>query len=355
MSKDVIIDRYARLYEIPHQLAKLGHLVYGYCLSYQNAPKGLWIHETNPGQLIWKSYPIWPNGLNYWPTMLRELSAFQPNLIIGASDIPHVALAAQLSRKLDVPYLIDLYDNFEGFGQARIPGMKKLLRNAVHTAPLVTTTSQALADFVLESYKAKGTVLSMPSTIDHNTFYKQNQTQCRKSLGLPIDAKLIGTAGGLYADKGIDTLYSTWKRLATQYDNLHLVLAGPTDPNCRPPNHERVHYLGLLPHHQIATLFNSLNVGIIYLRDTVFGRYCFPQKAYEMAACGTPIVAGHVGAMRNLLANIEEALYQPDNIHDLIRAITFQLHNPQRIDIPIEDWESLIRQLNRTILTKFSF
>ena len=40
MSKDVILDRYARLYEIPRQLALLGHEVLGLCMSYQNVPPG---------------------------------------------------------------------------------------------------------------------------------------------------------------------------------------------------------------------------------------------------------------------------------------------------------------------------
>lgn len=353
MSKDVILDRYARLYEIPYQLARLGHDVRGYCLSYQNASRGSWIHEAGSGQLTWESRPLWPDGPGYWRFMLHKMRAFRPDLIIGASDIPHVALAAELGRKLGIPYLLDLYDNFEGFGQARIPGMKGMLRRAVRTAPLVTTTSQALANFVLESYGAKGTIISMPSTIDHAVFHKQDRNQCRTSLGLPTDARLVGTAGGLYADKGIDTLYSAWAQLTDRYPDLHLVLAGPTDPDCPPPEHERVHYLGLLPHDRIATLFNSLDVGVIYLRDTVFGRFCFPQKAYEMAACGTPIVAGKVGAMRDLLASTEEALYQPDDSHALARAITSQLHSPNTIDIPLEDWASLISRLEKTIVAEF--
>lgn len=34
MSKDAILDRYAQLYEIPYQLARLGHEVHDYCLGY---------------------------------------------------------------------------------------------------------------------------------------------------------------------------------------------------------------------------------------------------------------------------------------------------------------------------------
>ena len=55
MGKDVILDRYARLYEIPFQLARLGHDVRGFCLSYQGHDDGEWEHEAAPGRLHWES------------------------------------------------------------------------------------------------------------------------------------------------------------------------------------------------------------------------------------------------------------------------------------------------------------
>ena len=58
MSKDVILDRYARLYEIPRQLALLGHEVLGLCMSYQNAAPGQWTHDAAPGTLQWESYAV---------------------------------------------------------------------------------------------------------------------------------------------------------------------------------------------------------------------------------------------------------------------------------------------------------
>ena len=51
MGKDVIDDRYARRYEIPYQLARLGHQVHGFCLGYQGQPAGEWTHEASPGSL----------------------------------------------------------------------------------------------------------------------------------------------------------------------------------------------------------------------------------------------------------------------------------------------------------------
>ena len=201
MSKDVILDRYARLYEIPHQLALLGHEVLGLCMSYQNAAPGQWTHDAAPGTLQWESYAagraIVPALAAYPARMLKRLRAFKPDVLVGASDIPHVVLTAWLARRLGVPYAIDLYDNFEGFGQARIPGFVPALRRAVREAGLVTSTSSPLQAMVQQDYQAQGKVLAMPSTVDQIVFRSFDQQQCRQALGLPLDTELIGTAGGL--------------------------------------------------------------------------------------------------------------------------------------------------------------
>lgn len=349
MGKDVIVDRYARLYEMPYQLARLGHEVRGFCLSYQGHDEGEWEHDAAPGKLVWESRALGrlrlPRLIGYPTHLLRRLRMFRPDVLIGASDIPQVALAAWLARKLDVPYAADLYDNFEGFGQARIPGMVSALRRAVRNADLVTTTSEPLRRLVVESYRSMGEVVAMPSTVDKTVFHPRDRADCRRALRLPLDARLIGTAGGLHGDKGVGTFYAAWREIAANDPTVHLVLAGPSDPHCPPPAGERVHYLGMLPHAQIAQLFGALDVGVIYLRDTVFGRYCFPQKAYEMAACGCAIVAGRVGAMADVLAAYPQCLYQADDAADLAARIREQLQRPTPPVLEIEDWQQIIGRI----------
>lgn len=354
MGKDVILDRYARLYEIPYQLARLGHEVRGYCFSYQNHSRGRWEHEALPGKLTWESGSAgfgYVAGLLIYPFNLKQrLGGFAPDVIIGASDIPHVALGAWLAKRFEVPYVADLYDNFESFGQARLPGMVASLRRAVRDAALVTTTSELLKEFVVQEYSARGEVMAMPSTVDRQVFRPLDRLASRRALGLPEHAHLIGTAGGLHRDKGIDTLYAAWQHIAAKYPDTHLVLAGPLDQRLPPPTGERVHYLGQLPHARTAELFSALDVGVIYLRDTAFGRYCFPQKAYEMLACGLPIVAAGVGVMPGLLAATPAALYRPDDAEDLQRALSYQLAARSGIDTPIRDWEQLVSEMNRKLI-----
>lgn len=355
MSKDVILDRYARLYEIPYQLARLGHEVQGYCLDYHQPGNGVWTHDAEPGHLTWQSSALGRLKLSALLTypwqMARELRAFAPDVVIGASDIPHVVLGAWLAHRLGVPYVADLYDNFEGFGQARIPGFVSALRRAVRGADLVTTTSEPLRQLVLQAYGARGQILAMPSSVDKAVFRPKDKVAARERLGLPVGVPLIGTAGGLYRDKGVAPLYAAWPLIAAQHKDVQLVLAGPQESGFPAPHGDRVRYLGSMAHAEVAELFNALDVGIISVLDTPFGRFCFPQKAYEMLACGLPVVVSDVGAMSVLLMGSPELRVRPDDPDALANAILRQLKHPLRLDLPIQSWQELVGTLEPLILT----
>jgi teichuronic acid biosynthesis glycosyltransferase TuaC len=349
MGKDVIQDRYARLYEIPSQLARRGHSVLCICLDYHTQDHGRWEHDSAPGTLVWTSgslggFVLPSLGSHIWQT-LQTLKRFKPDLVMGASDIPHTVLAQEFARRLGRPYAIDLYDNFEGFGQARIPGMKTLLRRAVRDAALVTTTSEPLAAYVQHRYRPTGEVVPMPSTVDKKLFRPRDQQASRRKLGLPENVRLVGTAGGLYQDKGVGELYDAWRRIAAEFPDVHLVLAGPYKPEFPPPSVPTVHYLGEVPHAQTAELFAALDVGIIYVRDTAFGRYCFPQKAYEMLACRLPVVAARIGAMEHLLTETPQCLYAAEDELELADRICQQLARPIIPNVAIDDWQTLVSGL----------
>lgn len=351
MSKDVILDQYARLYEIPNQLALLGHHIECYCLSYQDHKSGMWDESDHSKHLIWhsKSYKGL-NKLKIWSypfSLLRKLKKQNPDIIIAASDIPHIVLGRWCSKKLNKPFMADLYDNFEGFGQAKFPLMKNLLRTSVQSAQLVTTTSQPLAEFVRDKYQAKGKVISMPSTVDRHTFCPSDKIEARKKLGLPLNKKLIGTAGGLYRDKGIVVIYEAWKKLKDQIPNTVLILAGPYEKKLPIPCDERIIYLGSLPHQEVAALFQALDLGIISILDTAFGRYCFPQKAYEMLACNLPVVVSNIGEMEYLFQNEKNTLFKAEDSTDLADTILNKLNTLECSQQKIEDWSEIVMKMNK--------
>jgi glycosyltransferase involved in cell wall biosynthesis len=185
----------------------------------------------------------------------------------------------------------------------------------------------------------------MPSTIDQAIFFPQEKRICRQALDLPPDALLVGTAGGLLRSRGIGVLYEAWDAVGAAQPGARLVLAGPVDKDCPPPSRDDVIYLGCLPHEKTALLFNALDLGVIYLKDTVFGRYCFPQKSYEMLACGLPVVAADIGAMPGLLKDARK-LYRADDSASLAQVILSNLQNPAACAHEILDWRGVIMLLD---------
>lgn len=352
--KDVVSDRFGRLHEIPWQLAQLGHEVCGFCLDYhsRNEQRTDITGRDQPELLQWQSRDLGllriPSLLAYPSTVLQSLRAYQADLLIGASDIPHIALTAWLSQRLNLPYVLDLYDNFESFGQARIPGAVYALRRSVVRADLVITVSEPLRQFVQTTYRRQKPSLVMPNAIDKSIFFPSNKQAARQRLQLPQNAKLIGTAGRLSKAKGLEPLYQAWPHIAAAYPDAWLVLAGPIDTNLPLP-HERVRYLGNLPHAQVADLFNALDVGVVTVADSAFGRYCFPQKAYEMIACDLPIVATNVGVMSDLLHKQPQLLYAEKHPQALANAVLEQLLQPQRVDVSIRGWSMLVKEVEDAI------
>jgi len=347
--KDVITDRFGRLYEIPHQLALLGHEIKSWCLDYHGKQDEQLQHDLEFGYLAWSSTALKGMRLLRLPAHLsnlkRDIETFKPDIVIGASDIPHVFLAAYLAKQFNVPCVIDLYDNFESFGQARIPCFKTLLKYAICQAHLVITVSQPLKEKVQHDYNPICPIHVMTNGINKDIFTIDNKQTAREILGLPLNVKLIGTAGGLSRMKGVDTIYTAWSELEQKYPDLHLILAGSIEASLPIPNSNRVHYLGVLAERDVVTLFQALDVGIISLQDSAFGRYCFPQKMYEMLACGLAIVATDVGIMSGHLHQFPQLLYKANDSAQLTKTLEYQLTQNILPELSILDWRELVTSI----------
>ena len=343
MRKDVIVDRYARLYELPRQLALRGHEVRVICLNYRGqAPSFTARDAGGAGRLHWQSCDLGatvvPGLLGYRRTVRGALAEFRPDVVVGGSDSLHVAMTRHFARGAGLPYVLDLFDNYESFGLSRLPGLTGAYRRALADADAVTCVSDPLRDMVAAHHTPRARVSTLESTIDHALFHPRDRAASRARLGLPAHAALIGTAGALDASRGIASLYRAYERLRAARDDVHLVLAGSRHGAETLPGAAGVIHLGELPHDSIPELFSALDVAVICMRDTAFGRYAFPQKAYEIIACRTPVVAARVGALGSLLADQPNSLYTADDVDSLYACLRAQLATPTASAIDPPDW-----------------
>jgi glycosyltransferase involved in cell wall biosynthesis len=145
-------------------------------------------------------------------------------------------------------------------------------------------------------------------------------------------------AGALDPSRGIDTLFSAFETLAAKDPELHLALAGPRGTKQNIPSGPRVHDFNSLPQEDVPNFLNALDLAVICYRHSAQGEYSFPQKAYEIIACGVPMIAAAVGSMQDLLQAYPDCFYEPENAASLADAIRRQLEQKTIVQIPAPSW-----------------
>jgi glycosyltransferase involved in cell wall biosynthesis len=347
MGRDLLDDRYGRFWELPEALQRLGHEVQGLCLSYRRRAEGI----VAAAPVAWRSanmrrlLPV--STSSYWQALRRIGERFRPEVIWACSDVPHALLGRLAARRLRTRLVIDLYDNFESYPLARIPGSNLLLRQAVRSADGVSCVSEPLAQLVRKDYGYSGPLAVIENAIPPGLFVRKERQSCRAALGLPADALLIGTAGALSAGRGTQYLLQAFQQLARKRADAHLVLAGALDRDFEIPQDDpRIHHLGLLAPTGVPVLISALDIAVVCNRDSLFGRYCFPQKLYEALACGVPVAVARVGAMATLLQRYPENLYEPDDVASLLSTLERLCDAPSFPALEIPTWPMLADRLS---------
>jgi teichuronic acid biosynthesis glycosyltransferase TuaC len=352
MGKDLLDDRFGRFREIPLELARMGHNVKGFAISYRRREEGLTedsdaaASATVGWHCINASRRFCPRVGTVVSHAVQIAKNFKPDLIWAASDAYVTTFGAWLATRSGTRCVIDLYDNFEAFRASKFPGVLPLFRRAVKKTDGVTCFSTRMANHVTGAYGRSKPTAVIESAMRSDLFYPQDRNVCRQRLGLPLDGQIIGTAGALDSSRGIETLFGAYEQLAKKHHDLHLALAGPRKARLPIPKGPRIHDLGNLPHESVPRFINSLDVSIICYRHSPQGEFSFPQKAYEIAACRAPLVAAAVGSMNELLQGHPECLYEPENLDSLATAIRRQLQLKTTIETPVPSWADSARQLD---------
>lgn len=350
MSRDLLDERYGRFRELPIGLAARGIEVRGICTSYRHRAEERVEDVRGTARVPWLSLDLRHQVLTAgsgWRAALRALrEEFAPQLVWACSDVPHLQLGVRAAKALSAKLVVDLYDNFDSYPLARVPGVSAALRGAVRAADGVSCISAPLLRHVRATHPYAGPVLVLGNAVPRGSFQPGDKLAARAQLGLPAQATLMGIAGALYRERGTDDVIAAFLQLAGEREDLHLVLAGPVGPGLVIPAHPRIHFLGLLPPESVPRVLQALDLSVVGNRDSEFGRYCFPQKLYESLACGVPVAVAAVGAMAELLVDWPDCLYAPDDPASLMEALRRQLRAPQLPRLPVPDWDDLAAALD---------
>jgi len=153
----------------------------------------------------------------------------------------------------------------------------------------------------------------------------------RARFGIPQDARVLGFVGRLVRENGLLELEEAWRALREAFDDLHLLLVGPWEPQDPVPadvrerleRDRRVHLTGL--DWNTPPLYGAMDIVALPTY-----REGFPNVPLEAAAMELPVIATRVPGCVDAVEEGETGLLVPPRDADaLADAIRSYLEEPE--------------------------
>ena len=229
---------------------------------------------------------LWNVMLFVWLKCLMRSTGFQSSdCVFYVSNVYYASLLPHLSRKLM------LYDcNDDPLSFPNVPGwVSGSFRRVARAADVVTTVSAGLVE-ILKEAGAKDPVL-LGNGVDYEMFQRSAAT------GIPDDIKgmgrpVVGYAGAIAQWFDFELV----ETIAMRFPGASIALIGPVfrevESRARRLAEERrnVVFLGEKSYDDLGAYLSSMDVCMIPLEANELRRLADPNKLYEYAAVGRPVV-----------------------------------------------------------------
>ncbi|MCE9575444.1 MAG: glycosyltransferase [Deltaproteobacteria bacterium] len=223
------------------------------------------------------------------------------DVVLGTWAYPDGAAAVALAKLVGVPAVIKLHgSDMNQIG--KLPGPRRVLRQALPRAARVVAVSRALADEARGLGVADDRIAIVMNGVDASLFHPRDRAAARAELGLAKDAKLALYVGNLKETKGTRDLAAAFDALAKDAPDVHLaIVGGGPDRGLvdalaqRHPG--RVTVAGPRPLAEVPTWMAACDT--LVLPSWAEGT---PNVVLEALAAGRRVVGSSVGGIPDLLA-----------------------------------------------------
>lgn len=179
--------------------------------------------------------------------------------------------------------------------------------------------------------------------VDLNEFnISKSKEDCRSSLQLPQDKKIIGYVGQLRTmgmEKGIESLIEAYIHLRQSSSNLTMVVVGGSGKDLQAYKNiikqkvlseDDILFTGQKEHSMIPMFLKSFDVLTMPFPDTKhYASYMSPLKLFEYMASGRPIIASNLPTVAEVLNSTNAVLVKPGDSEALAQGISEILTNPE--------------------------
>ena len=257
------------------------------------------------------------SGLNVLPLALRRLTGARLVLEVNADTLEFMR------------------------GEGRPPWEQRLFtrmeRRTARGSDAVVTLTPGLERMLAERYGVpRGRIHVVPSGTDVDHFVPADAAECRRRLGLPEAAFLVGFVGLCYRHQGVPTLIDAIARLRQRERGVRGVIVGDGVMRGAWETHARargvaqaVHFAGQIPYAAVPPWLGAMDV--VAAPFTADRGETSPFKVLDAMACARPVVASDLDSVRWLAKQADAlTLVPPDDPGALADALGALAADPQR-------------------------
>ncbi|MTW21191.1 glycosyltransferase [Allochromatium palmeri] len=246
-------------------------------------------------------------ALGAWPRLRALHRAGRLDLIDAHFGYPEGYAAVKLGRWLGVPVTITLRGTEAR--HARDPKLAPLLKSALEDATHIFAVAESLKQVAIELGVPSSKIEVIGNGVDTQRFRPFDRQQARTQLGLPADAPILISVGGLVERKGFHRVIAHLPRLIEHWPNiLYLIVGGPSaEGNNRSELEtlaaqlgveQHVRFLGTVAPDQLAIPLSAADVFVLSTRNEGWANVFL-----EAMACGLPVVTTDVGGNREVVSD----------------------------------------------------
>lgn len=268
---------------------------------------------------IFKSLDGWLMSVGARKTVRRLRRQGRVDLIDAHFAYPDGYAASRVADEIGVPFTLTLRGT--EVRHACDPRLRTKVISALRRANTVFAVSSSLRDLALELGVPAERTLVVGNGVDAGRYFPMPREQARRALGLPPDASVVITVGGLVERKGYHRVIACLPELSAQFPTLHYLAvgcAGPEGDFTTQLEHQvehlglrdRVHFTGGLPAEGVRQALSAADVFVLSSRNEGWANVLL-----EAMACGLPVVASDVGGNAEVVCRPEVGCIVPFDDH----------------------------------------